>query len=69
MTEFAFDVKLWAVCRVQAKTEEEARAKMLDFVTCLDLGFDRDGVKFTEASLEDESGRDSELIEINGEAI
>lgn len=66
--EYAFDVKLWAVCRVQASSEKEARKKMLDAVDCIELKFDHDGVKLTEACVED-SGEESELFEIDGEAV
>lgn len=66
--EYAFDVKLWAVARVTATSEAEARRKMLEVVDCLSLGVDTDGVKLTEASAED-SGQDSELVEIDGEAV
>lgn len=68
MPEYAFDVKLWAVCRVKADSEKEARKKMLEVVDCIDIGYDSDGVLLTEASVEDD-GSDSELIEINGEAV
>ena len=67
MAEFAFDVKLCVVCRVTATSEAEARKKMLDVVDCIDIGFDRDGVKLTEASAFDTG--EIELIEIDGEAV
>jgi len=67
MTEYAFDVKLWAAVRVIANSEAEARKKMLDVCDCLDVGYDKDGVKITEASIEDEDGETSELFEIDGE--
>ena len=67
--EYAFDVKLWAVCRVQAASEEEAREKLKNVVDCLDIGIDGfnggHGVKITEASTEGEL----DLIEIDGEAV
>jgi hypothetical protein len=67
MKEYAFDVKLWAVCRVTASNEATARKKMLDVLDCIDVSYDNDGVKLTEASIEDESGETSELIEVDGE--
>ena len=69
MPEYAFDIKLWAVCRVEAESESAARKLMLDHVQCLDISYDRDGVKLTEASIEDDSGKASELFEVDGEAI
>lgn len=66
MTEYAFDVKLWAVARVAADTEREAREKLANYADCLDIGLvSPDGVTFTEASGEGEY----DLIEIDGEAI
>lgn len=65
MKEFAFDVKLFAVARVTAKTEKEARAKLHNVVDCLDVGYDGHGVKITEAS----NDGTPELIEIDGEAV
>ena len=69
MAEYAFDIKLWTVCRVEADNEKQAREKMLNYMQCLDIGFDHDGIKVTEASIEDDSGEVSELIEIDGEAV
>jgi hypothetical protein len=68
MTEYAFDIKLWAVCRVQAKDEPSARLKLLSYLDCCDLSLvseSWDGIKLTEASIEDE-GEESELFEIDG---
>jgi len=65
MTEYAFDVKLWAVARVTAASEKEARKKLHDVVDCIDIGFDADGVKLTEASAEGAF----DLVEIDGEAV
>ena len=64
MTQYAFDVKLWAVARVTANNEKEARLKLSEIVDCIDIGFDVDGVKLTEASAEGEY----DLFEIDGEA-
>jgi hypothetical protein len=63
--EFAFDVKLWAVARVKAGSQAEARKKLTDVVDCIDIGFDQNGVKLTEASAEGSY----DLIETDGEAV
>lgn len=65
--EYAFDAKLWAVVRVTAKSEAAARRKMLQALDCFSVDYDANGVVVTEASIEDESGETSELIEIDGE--
>jgi hypothetical protein len=65
MTEYAFDVKLWAVARVTATNEKEARDKLANVANAMDIGYDVDGVKFTEASSEG----DFDLLEIDGEAV
>jgi len=65
MPEYAFDVKLWTVARVTAENEKEARKKLAEVADCIDVGFDKDGVKLTEASSEGEF----DLIEIDGEAV
>ena len=64
MPEYTFDIKLWAVARVEAATEAEARANLADIVDCLDLNREINGVTLTEASAEG----DYDLIEIDGEA-
>lgn len=48
--EFAFDITLLAVARVTAKNEKQARAKLDKIVDCIEIGFDQDSVKLTEAS-------------------
>jgi hypothetical protein len=65
MKEFAFDLHLYAVARVRASTEKAARKKMQDIIDCIDIGFDQDDVKLTEAS----QAQDIEplLFEIDGE--
>lgn len=64
--EYTFDVKLWAVARVTADSEQAARDKLANYADCLDIGLvSPDGVKFTEASSEGSF----DLIEIDGEAI
>ena len=63
--EFAFDVKLWAVARVQATSEAEARKKLHEVADCMNIAYSENGVLFTEASSEGEY----DLIEIDGEAI
>jgi hypothetical protein len=65
MREYAFDMKLWAVARVKSTNKAEAIKKLKDVVDCIDIGFDKDGVKLTEASSEGEP----DLIEIDGEAV
>lgn len=65
--EYAFDVKLWAVVRVTAASEAEARDKMRDQLTSFDLNHDRDGLLIEGLSAED-IGED-ELVEIDGEAV
>lgn len=69
MPEYAFDVKLWAVARVTADNEKEAREKLYAVVDCVDLsgtpGTVEHGVTLTEASTEGEA----DLIEIDGEAV
>jgi hypothetical protein len=65
MVEYAFDVKLWAVARVQASSEAEALSKLYEVVDCIDIGFNEGGVKLTEASTEGEA----DLIEIDGKAV
>lgn len=51
MTEFAFDIKLIAVGRVQAETEEEAR-RIINSIDAIDLGFKQDSYRLTEASIQ-----------------
>lgn len=65
--EYAFDVKLWAVARVTASSETEARKKMAEHLQCIDVGFDAEGIKMTEASIEDSDN--DELLEIDGEDV
>ena len=65
MPEFAFDIVLYSVARVQAKTEAEARQKMHDVIDCIDLGYDCDGVVLTEASQAQD--KTPLLFEIDGE--
>lgn len=64
--EYAFDIQLYAVARVRAKSEKEARRKMHDVIDCIDIGYNEDGVKLTEAS----QAQDKEplLFEVDGEA-
>ena len=50
MPEYAFDVVLYAVCRVTAKSEKEARRKMDDVIDCINLDYEEDDVLLTEAS-------------------
>lgn len=48
--EYAFDIQLYAVARVRAKTESEARRKMHDVIDCINIGYSENGVTLTEAS-------------------
>lgn len=69
MTEYAFDVKLFAVIRVTADSEEEARTAIRDKLDCADanLGAWDDGSPILcEVSRDD--GED-QLIEVDGEAV
>jgi hypothetical protein len=65
-TEYAFDIQLYAVARVMAKTEAEARSKMHDVIDCIDIGYSEKGVTLTEAS----QAQDIEplLFEVDGQA-
>jgi hypothetical protein len=65
--EYAFDVKLWAVARVIATSEEEARKKMAEELGCLPVDYDNNDVRVTSASIED-SGED-DLVEVDGEDV
>jgi hypothetical protein len=68
--DYAFSIQLWAICRVQAGSEAEARRKMLrartfsqilDLCSCIDICLNqRDAV-----IIESESGEDNKLIEID----
>ena len=67
--EYAFDVRLWATIRVQAKTEAEARDLIKRHMHCADCngGAWPDGSPILfEASPED---GEPDLIEIDGEAV
>jgi len=74
--EFAFDVKLWSVVRVKAKTISRAREILNEFATCLDIGLVADSqnrsdlngqerIQFTEASKEGVC----DLFEVDGEDV
>jgi hypothetical protein len=65
--EYAFDVKLWAVVRVKAASEADAREKMRDQLTSFDLNHDRDGLLIEGLTVEDVNN--DELVEIDGEAV
>lgn len=68
MKEFAFDIKLWATARVNAEDEKDAREKMCYQLNCVDINYNSDDIKITEASIEDDDDS-SELIEIDGQAV
>lgn len=67
MTEFAFDVKLFATIRVEAGSEEEARQLVRERVDCADANFGAwpsgDPI-LAEVSVDDD---ELPLIEIDGE--
>jgi len=68
MPEYAFDLTLSAVARVEANNESEAREKLYNYAACLDIGIvTPDGVSFTEASAV-EPPKNYSLFEIDGEA-
>lgn len=66
MTEFAFDCILYAVARVEAATEDEARKKMWDVLNALEINHSSNGVKVTEVSLAQDLPEPS-LFEVDGE--
>jgi hypothetical protein len=43
MTEYAFDVKLWAVAHVCVNNLKEARAKLAEIGDCIEIGFESEG--------------------------
>jgi hypothetical protein len=75
MTEYAFDVKLNAVIRVEATTEADARAVVVDMLDAMDVsewyvrGYNDAApppyVKVTEVSLSQDGGM--WLFEVDGE--
>lgn len=68
MTEYAFDVKLFATIRVKASSEAEARKMLHEALDCADSNFGAwpNGDPITaEASLD---GR-AELFEVDGEPV
>ena len=70
MKEYAFDTTLFAVVRVTAADEKEARLKILAVIDSVDIGFNRDGVRITEASaIVDPVYATPQIIEIDGFAI
>jgi hypothetical protein len=71
--EYAFDVKMAAVIRVQANTEAEARAAMTSVTDCMDLSeatldgvndTQADSVKVTEASAYQDDADGPKLFEV-----
>jgi hypothetical protein len=67
MSEYAFDIKLWAVVRITANSEAEAR-KLLSKIDCIGLAYHDNDIVLTEASIEDDGGQ-SELFEIDSEPV
>ncbi len=67
MPRFAFDIKLNAVARISADTEEKARKLIDKHVDCVDLCCIAGGrVMLSEASLYDD---DHNLFEVNGKPV
>lgn len=68
MMEYAFYVKLFATIRVEAETENEARAMLADHCVCMECNGgawpNGDPILF-EASTDGVA----DLIEVNGEAV
>ena len=70
--EYAFDVKLNAVLRVTAESEEEARTIMSAVVESTDtdeLRLWHQEVKLTEFSLSSEEAETPELFEVDGKEV
>ena len=66
--DYAFSIQLWAICRVQAGNEAEARRKMLrartfsqilDLCSCVDICLNQGDAVIIE------SGEDNKVIEID----
>lgn len=71
MKEFAFDCKLWAVIRVKADSEADARAMLNEALECADANFGSwpDGAPIlAEASLEGEADLIDDSEETEAEA-
>jgi hypothetical protein len=62
--EYAFDVKLQTVVRVVAVSEKEAREIMAKEIDRIEIGYDRNGVRIMEASIDDSS--EDKLFEVDG---
>lgn len=67
MPEFAFDSKLWAVVRVTANSEQEAREKVCKAVQAASINWSCGDVRITEGSIEDPY--EDQLFEIDGESV
>lgn len=63
MREYAFDIKLDAVARVEAASFKEAVEMLQREMTCIELGWSADGVELTEATMNEEPT----LYEVDGE--
>ena len=64
--EYAFDVKLFAVVRIKAKSEESARTLLNEALSCANIDWKENNVNITEASLTTDDGEPL-LFEIDGE--
>ena len=74
MTEYAFDVKLFAVLRIEASNVHEARQNACNVLDAMDIdnnfidGYNErcaEGVKISEVSLSQDSGL--HVFEVDGE--
>lgn len=68
MTEYLFDVKLFASIRLRAESEAAARKCLAEVLDCADLSVCHGGVDMAdtfEASMDGEA----DLIEIDGEVV
>ena len=72
MTEYAFDVKMFATVRVNATSEKAARMALAD-INNIDLYLTTNTtygpLQIVSASLDDNEAETTELLEIDGEAV
>ena len=70
MHEYAFDVKLFAVIRVQATSTEDAKKTAQQAIDCVDLSkcvLNNTATKITEATLSTDDEERFDPFEIDGE--
>lgn len=68
MTEYAFDIKMFAAIRVKANSEKEARKMLAEALNCADANFgawDNGDPIMGEASIDGHAS----LYEVDGEQI